>query len=341
MGTIQIRSCMTQDVTVISNDFLDRFLPKANGDFIKVYLYFLRAAGTNTGALSLCSAADALNLTENDVTRALKYWANEGALTTAAAEDGELTQISFVSFCNPSFFTAQSAPVASPDEITQDRLQELSGQDDIRELVFIAEHYLGKPLTPTELRTLCYYYDGLHFTPDLIDFLIEYCVSHNHKSFRYMTQVALNWHAEGITTVHDARKSIENYHREYYDILKALGIDNHRPVEAEISLMQKWLDEWKFPMDVINEACSRTVLRTAKPSLSYADGILKRWKDKGLFTLEAIREGDRAPAAKEKTKSAGGKGRAGAFSDFSQRSYNYDTLESRLLNGDGGDNEEG
>ena len=46
MDMIKIRSCLSQDVTIISNDFLDRFLPEANGEFIKIYLYLLRVAGS-------------------------------------------------------------------------------------------------------------------------------------------------------------------------------------------------------------------------------------------------------------------------------------------------------
>ena len=45
MEQIRILSCCPQDVTVIGNAFLDRFLPEANGDFLRVYLYLLRSAG--------------------------------------------------------------------------------------------------------------------------------------------------------------------------------------------------------------------------------------------------------------------------------------------------------
>lgn len=97
MNKIRVRTCMSQDVTVLSNDFLDRFLPKANGDFIKIYLYFLRSASAPDAALSLCSAADRLNCTENDILRALRYWEKEQVLNLALTESGELREISFVS----------------------------------------------------------------------------------------------------------------------------------------------------------------------------------------------------------------------------------------------------
>jgi DnaD/phage-associated family protein len=215
-------------------------------------------------------------------------------------------------------------------------MTELAQQEDIRELMFIAQQYLGKTLTSTEARTLCFFYDGLHFSPDLIDFLIEYCVSRGHKSFRYMEKVAMNWHEQGISTVHAARTQIESYHREYYDILKALGSDGRHPVEAEIKMMKKWLETWELPMPVILEACERTVLKTQKPTLRYADGILSRWQAEGVKSVddvrrldaEYIREKERAgkkaaPAVRKKT---------GSFSEFGQRSYDYDSLESKLLN---------
>lgn len=336
MNKIRVRTCMSQDVTVLSNDFLDRFLPKANGDFIKIYLYFLRSASAPDAALSLCSAADRLNCTENDILRALRYWEKEQVLNLALTENGELREISFVSFCSKEYFGEEKQEVTAPSGITADRMTELAQQEDIRELMFIAQQYLGKTLTSTEARTLCFFYDGLHFSPDLIDFLIEYCVSRGHKSFRYMEKVAMNWHEQGISTVHAARTQIESYHREYYDILKALGSDGRHPVEAEIKMMKKWLETWELPMPVILEACERTVLKTQKPTLRYADGILSRWQAEGVKSVDDVRRLDAeyirekeqagkkaAPAVRKKT---------GSFSEFGQRSYDYDSLESKLLN---------
>ena len=62
-----------EGVTVVKNTFIDQYMPQANGEFVKVYLYLLRCA--NTGReLSLSSIADVLEHTENDIRRALLYW---------------------------------------------------------------------------------------------------------------------------------------------------------------------------------------------------------------------------------------------------------------------------
>ncbi|MDO4615562.1 MAG: DnaD domain protein [Lachnospiraceae bacterium] len=352
MASIQIHSDDTQNITVLSNTFLDRFLPRANGEFLKVYLYLLRSCKSSGRELSLCSVADALNCTENDVLRALRYWENEGVLFLDTDETGAVTAISFGRRSpqkDPAPANKDTAHIQTPaaparieptaSEVSPDRMAELAQQEDFLEIVFSAQKHLGKLLTTTETRKLVFFYDELRFSADLIDYLIEYCVSRNHKSFHYIEKVALNWHTDGITTVNEAQKASEHYQKNYYEILKALGITTP-PLEAQISFMKKWIEEWKFPMELILEACSRTVLNAAKPSLSYTDRILLRWKDQNAFTMEAVKGLDaarekeaaaRADRAKNKAP-AQKRSQAGSFSQFHQRKYDYASLEQKLLN---------
>ena len=337
MDTIRIRSCFSQDVTVIANDFLDRFLPEANGDFLRIYLYLLRIAGSGNDVLSLCSIADRMNCTENDVTRALRYWEREGVLSLNRDVDGSVQDISFTSYCKPEIQAAAPAAAKSSD-ITTERMTELGEREDIRELLFIAQQYIGKPLTRSEMQKICFFYDSLHFSPDLVDYLIEYCVSHGHKSFQYIERVALAWKDQGIGTVRDARISAGNYHREYYDILKALGIDNHHPIEEEIRIMKKWIEKYEFPMELIREACTRTVMSASKPTLNYADSILSKWYARGVRSMGDVETLDdehvRETAAKKEAQPEAAKRvrkkAANAFSDFQQRSYDYGSLETAL-----------
>ena len=58
----------------------------------------------------------------------------------------------------------------------------LQGEQDIKQLLLIAESYLGHSLSPTEMSSILYYYDSLHFNFELIEYLIEYCISRGTKS---------------------------------------------------------------------------------------------------------------------------------------------------------------
>ncbi|MDO4621030.1 MAG: DnaD domain protein [Lachnospiraceae bacterium] len=332
MDSIRIRSARTQNVTVIPNEFLDRFLPLANGDFLKIYLYLLRYAEQDHTAFSISDIADCMNCTENDVQRALRYWGKEQVLELGFDEEGSISEIAFAGSSAPEppkKNTAETA-VEKSSQITGERMTELGENEEVRELLFVAQQYIGRPLTRSEMQKICFFYDSLSFSADLIDYLIEYCISRGKTSFHYMEKVAVSWKEQGISTVHEARMAVGNYHKEYYDILKALGINNHHPVETEIRLMKKWLEKYAFSMDIIEEACSRTLMTAGKPTLGYADGILSRWNQNGVKTMDDVRRLDQ----EHRKNAAAAPKRAGkpsnSFSDFEQRSYDYSDLEARL-----------
>lgn len=133
----------------------------------------------------------------------------------------------------------------------------------------------------------------------------------------------------------EAKKSNARYSKDYYSILKALGITNRSPVETEITLMDTWLKTYGFSIAIIQEACTRTVLQTGQASFQYTDKILEGWKKKQVKTLEDIQALD-AEHKKRKQDKKQSKPAAPAsgnrFNNFQQREYNFDEYEKRLLN---------
>ena len=352
MKSLNIKSAAPCEVTTISNVFFDEYMPRANGEFVKVYLYLVRMTGSGLPSVSLCGIADRLNYTEQDVLRAMRYWEAEKLLSLSYDEEGILSGVTVAGPCparsEGSFRSAAdlsgnsagrdmgepavSYPAASSERrISPQRMRELKENDDIKELLFIAQRYLGKMLSPSEANKLLYFYDELHFTTDLIEYLIEYCASKEHKSIRYIEKVALAWYEEGITTVKAARQSVSSYHRDYYEILKAIGQGGRHPIDAEISLMKKWIETYRFSMDIIREACTRTVMNTKQPSLKYTDGILTRWHSEGVRTPEDITKLDEAHEKDRQESSSAKKAKQNSFNSFDQRKYSEDELEQKLL----------
>ena len=80
--SLGLRNRMSANVTAVSNEFIDRYMTAANGEYVKVYLYLLRHGEE---AVTVSSIADALNHTESDVRRALSYWKEAGVLEEEAA----------------------------------------------------------------------------------------------------------------------------------------------------------------------------------------------------------------------------------------------------------------
>lgn len=338
---------MQPDATILDNEFIDHYMVKANGEYVKVYLLLLRHMNPSGESLSVSELADALDCTEKDILRALRYWKNEGLLDylddtpdDPAPKDGTQStpQPSELRDAQADYATA---PAASTTNIQQYRSRK--ERADFKELLFVAEQYLGKTLSATEIDQITYFYDTLGMSTELIEYLIEYCVENGHKSIHYINKVALSWHEENITTVNLAKSSAFLYNKNCYCVLNAYGIKGRGPAASEIAYIRKWTEEYGFALEVILEACDRTMNAIHQPSFDYTDSILKRWKAKNVRQLKDVdavdadyrREKERAKElAKERKKQQAQKPAApqnNKFNNFDGRSYDMSDLERRLV----------
>lgn len=79
MSDFVLKTDGTPGVTSVSNLFLDYYMPGANGEYVKVYLYLLRALNCPDISLSVAGLADVMDKTESDILRALKYWEKQAS----------------------------------------------------------------------------------------------------------------------------------------------------------------------------------------------------------------------------------------------------------------------
>ncbi|MDD6811038.1 MAG: DnaD domain protein [Lachnospiraceae bacterium] len=209
---------------------------------------------------------------------------------------------------------------------TLDQLKAFKSDEAISRLLFIAEQYLKKTLSPSEMKTIFFISDKLGFSEDLIDYLIQYCVDRGKKDFRYMEKVAINWAQEGITTPKQAAKYAHKYDKIVYDIMKALG-KSSSPTQTEITYITRWTKEFAFEFDVISAACERTVLATDKHRFEYADSILSSWYKAGVHHKEDVQALEETFQKNKAAKAVS----ANKFNQFKQSHYDFDALEKELL----------
>ena len=69
--------------TAVAHEFIDEYMARANGEYVKVYLFVLRHQGED---ITIEGIADALDHTESDVRRALAYWEKLGILSGTRKE---------------------------------------------------------------------------------------------------------------------------------------------------------------------------------------------------------------------------------------------------------------
>lgn len=384
MTAINISSDIATSFTTVSDIFIDQYMPKANGEFVKVYLYLLRATGSGAGIATISEIADHFSNTEADIVRALNYWASEDILQVQTGADGQITGINLCSLAVSGIQAAQSniqsavadnaaqnnstaniqmqdsvveklksqatdKPAPSQKEYTLDEIKEFRKNPDISELFFIIETYLKHTLSSTDTNMVLYWLDELHFSTDLVEYLVEYCITKGHSSLRYMNKVALGWANAGIKTVDQAKDDAAAHSQIYYTVMKALGITGRNLVDSEVSLINKWVGEYGFDIELVKAACSKTISAIQKPSFEYTDSILANWRKKDVHTLKDVEVLDAnfakankasATGSSQGTNAANGSskpksnnsGSKNKFNNFNQRNNDYDKLEKLFLN---------
>ena len=397
MTAINISSDIATSFTTVSDIFIDQYMPKANGEFVKVYLYLLRATGSGAGIATISEIADHFSNTEADIVRALNYWASEGILQVQTGADGQIAGINLYSLAVSGMQAAQNniqsavadnaaqnilqsnvvnnavqnisgadsqvqdsvvqklksqaADKAAPSqkEYTLDEIKEFRKNPDISELFFIIETYLKHTLSSTDTNMVLYWLDELHFSTDLVEYLVEYCITKGHSSLRYMNKVALGWADAGIKTVDQAKDDAAAHSQIYYSVMKALGITGRNLVDSEMSLINKWVGEYGFDIELVKAACSKTISAIQKPSFEYTDSILTNWRKKDVHTLKDVEVLDANFAKANKATGSGSSQGANVangsskpksnnlnsknkFNNFNQRNNDYDKLEKLFLN---------
>ncbi|MDD7267992.1 MAG: DnaD domain protein [Lachnospiraceae bacterium] len=343
--------------TVISNFFIDTIMPEVNGEYLKVYLLLLRYAGSGSFMLSLSQVADVLDITEKDVRRALIFWKKKGLLSLEQESDGTIKTLHLLlpdhgspaGHTESAAVTTEAAPaaaVAAADppvpaptfKMSAALLKDLSQNETARQLLFVAETYLGRPLTSKDIQTLLYCFHELHFSADLLEYLIEYCVSRQKTDASYMQKVAAGWYQDGITTVSAAKSDVRRY-QLYYPVLNAFGIKNREPIRTEKQFIDCWTKDWGFDQDIIIEACERTMAKTHNPSFEYANSILSNWKKSSVKSKADIEKLDQSwkqnnetsqTGQPKKTAASKGKPAATRFNNFESREYDTGDLAKML-----------
>ena len=351
------------DSTVVSNLFIDEYMKDANDAQLKVYFYLLRMLNADQ-AISVSGIADKFNHTEKDVIRALKYWEKQqildldfdenkalvgihlrdlSAQTAPVSQHNVLLTSGPVQAQNTAGVSVISAAVAQPVQTAPqetvpaytkpayslDQLREFKEREETSQLLFIAEAYIGKPLTPSEIKTILFFTDVLHFSDDLIDYLLQYCVERGKKDFKYIEKVAVNWAEEGITTPKQAQKFSTRYDKSVYSIMNSLGRST-APTAKELEFINRWTREYGFSTDIILEACERSSLATDRHRFEYAEGILSSWKNAGIHHKADIQQAD-ATYQKKKAAKPAPAASSNRFTQFAQNSYDFAALEKEIL----------
>ena len=257
--------------TDVENVYINEYMTEAPGEYVKAYLYGLFCS---EHGMELKSAlmAEVLHMDEDRLREAWEYW--ERMNVVAIEEEDDDYTVIFLSLREQLFSGEQGVEraIEMSDEV-------IDGDEEFKRLTEAAEDMLGRPLNGRELQEIGSWTNELGVSGEVIQEAFDYCIEIGKPSINYISTVILAWAKEGLTDREMVKEYLEkNSERQgiYRKILNSLGLKRN-VTEAEKRLVDSWLDDMKFSLERILEACEKAGF-TQSPNLRYVNKVLENWK---------------------------------------------------------------
>ena len=278
MASILVHS--SDESVTLTAQTVKRLLDKGDGDAALLYLALLRHHGT----VPPRSLAGELRWDRARIEAAEESLRALGLITPAAETLPE---------------PADERPAYQRDDISH----RLESCEEFRLLTGEVERKLGKKLTSPDLGILLGLYDHVGLPADVIYLLVCHCAERIQRKYgegrrptlRQIEKEGYAWARMGIDTQRAAAEYLRRYAQRQGALpayMRALGLGERLPVASEEKYLTAW-QEMGFPPETVAIACDKTVLKCHELKWPYCNGILKRWHEAGLHTVEEVEQRDR------------------------------------------------
>ena len=312
----------------------DRHLKLASEAQLKVLLYLLRHAGEDCPDENV---AHAVGISADEVKNAVDFWTERGLLTLAGGELTPPVADDNAAPSKPSAPAEKPAEPKKPSRITRPirsdsayvatLLQEDKNFEGLKDEI---EAVMGDGLAHGDIAMLAMLYKSCGLPCDVIAMLFHYLAETGRGNMRALQQYGTQWSDNGINTAVAAEKEIERLSasRDAWGRVSSLiGLHNAgHPTAAQLNNAQRWLNEWGFNDEMIVEAYERCVNAKGVFHMSYMNAILKKWYEKKIFSLDALKEAEQRPSAAPKKPN-----RKGSVFSSESASFDLNEYESKSL----------
>lgn len=259
--------------TEVDNIFINDYLPYAQAEFVKVYLYGLyKCNDASSFDNTLENFAKHLNMSEDDVIGAFEYWQEQGLVQVINTRPIEVRFIPLKNVLN------------STKLYKVDKYQSFNRA---AQEIFEGRREISK----TEYSEYYDFLERFHMEQEALLMIMRYCVESKESAvgYNYILTVARNWANEGIVTcasVEERLASFENKSPELKELFAAMGIKRNPYVE-ERSLMEKWLNNYGFNLDVIIHV-AKVNKKKNRFNLERLDATLTKYFEMKLMSVMEI-----------------------------------------------------
>ena len=261
-------------------------------------------------------ATEASGLDDSEFSSALAFWRGARLVGRATQKKKDPENIREN---KTDDITSESSKIASVDiedipEYTSADIKRLKGKDALFDSIMVeAQQTFGKVFNNVEHNYIVAMRDHLSLDGEYILMLLEY-FRREAKPLCYVVRVADNLVKQGITDPESLeqylkrRDSFKGNEGKYRDLF---GIGGRALTAYEEKYFTAWSEEMQMPFDLVRVAFERTIEKKGTPQKSYINGILKKWHDASVNSIEALERYEDAardsnPVRVEGTNSARG-----------------------------------
>ncbi len=296
--------------TIIPDIFFTEYLPEANGDYIKIYLYILFLSKYDKD-IKVNDLSKKLGLPLNVIQDAMKYWEERNVLTKKNTGYilNNLQELELHQLYRPK--VSLSAEQVQKSAESQKRAKTIENINN--------QFFSG--LMPTSwYPDIELWFKKYDFDDEVMVALFRYCFDKSALHRNYIQAVADAWSKNSIKTYSD----LDNYFEKQEKvkkfasmITKKLGLSRQLS-QYEYNYIEKWVLDFSYTFDIIEIALKRTTSKV-NPSFDYIDKLLTDWHDRGFKTVSQVEQfllemKQKNKAIKQLEKTAG-------YQKYEQRTY--------------------
>lgn len=262
---------LMESFTLVDNLFINEHLPHCTEKQIKVYLYGLYMCSMPEKMNSLDEMCATLGVSEAELVSVYTDFEDAGLVRVISKSPLE------VAYC--SLKRAMQPPKKYKSEKWNDFNRELQ------------ELFHERMLTPNEYNEYYTFLDSVKMDRDAMLMIVRYCIELKGESVRYpyILTVARNWANEGVRTVADVERKLDEYEAQSEDmraVLSALGRKGGAELE-EKQMLTKWTRSWGFTLPAVLEAAKSI---KAGKTFRKLDARLDEFYRMGVFTADEMKE---------------------------------------------------
>ncbi len=261
--------------TQIPDIFFSEYMGNMPGDYLKIYMYlcFLSKYSKDVKVNDLSKN---LVLPVNIISEGMKYL-EENNLVLRKPQGFiilDLQQKMLEELYKPNIKT-------SPEKIEQNA----KNLERLKLIEYLNNKYFQGVMGPTWYNDIDIWFEKYQFENQVMIALFDYCFKKSALHRNYIQKVAEAWGLNKIKTLSE----LERYYMEQEKLMKikksiAKKLGKHSGLtQYEEAYIEKWVNDFKYEMDIIEIALKRTTFRT-NTSFEYLNNVITDWNDRNLRT---------------------------------------------------------